>query len=407
MIITHKIRLNPTTDQETYFRKACGITRFVYNWGLSEWKRHKDESSDPYGIMAIKKDFNSIKRKEFPWITEICKDVPENAFFRLSSALSNYFNDKNSKKIKKFGFPNFKSKKSPKQSFGINNDKIKIKDHFIRIPKLGWVNMTENLRFNGKILKVTILKKINHWFVLFVIDIKNKSVQSADIKKSIGIDLGIKTLVVLSDGTKFENQGFIKHYLNKIRKYNRILSRRKLGSNRYYNAKMKLAVLHNKIACKREDYLHKMTSWIVANYDFIGMEDLNINTMLKNHLFSKSISDASFGNIRRMIEYKCDLHGKRFQVVDAFYPSSKTCSCCGNIKQDLVLSDRIYYCYNCGIEIDRDLNAAKNIEKEAICIAFPGSVAPSGYARGQDIRPLEAVLDEARISNENIFSQER
>ena len=366
---THKIRLNPTPEQEAYFRKACGTTLFVYNWALAEWKRHKNEHpGQEYGLMAIKKDFNALKAEQFPWVYDVAKDVAEGAFTNLATAFQNYYDSKTGKRPgRKIGFPKFKSKKDQNQSFRLNNDRIGLADHALRVPKLGWVNMAESLRLAGKVMGALVFREANRWYVSIVVEM-NRPEPIPFPRFCVGIDLGIKTLAILSDGTQYENQAILRTELNHLIRFNRCLSRCQAGSQRWRKAKNRLARFHKRIANRRADHLHKMTTEITRTYQAIGIDDLNVAGLLKNHRLALSLADVSFGEIRRLLCYKSDWSGGRLVTIDRFFPSSRLCSCCGEINDELELGKREWICLNCGSSHDRDRNAATNIELAALQI---------------------------------------
>jgi putative transposase len=365
MIRAHKIRLNPTTEQEIYFRKAAGTKRFVYNWALDRWKWAKSQDMPVYGMMAAKKDFNAIKGDLFPWVYDVAKDVAEGAFADAGKALKNYFDWKSGKrKGEKIGFPKFKSRKK-KQSFRLNNDKFRVDGHAIYIPKLGMVNMAEQLRFQGKIMGAVVSKVADWWFVSIQVEL-NKPEAKTFRFPSVGVDVGIKALATLSDGSEFENQKPLRSEMNHLRKLSRAMSRRKQGSNRWWKAKRKLDRFHYRIANKRADAHHKASHAIASTYAFIGLEDLHIKGMIKNRRLSLAIADVGLGEFIRQIEYKAEAVGSTVVKVGRFFASSKTCSDCGHIYKELTLSDRKWICQECGVIHQRDWNAAINIEQEAL-----------------------------------------
>lgn len=368
MIRAHKIRLNPTTEQEMYFRKAAGTKRFVYNQALELWRWGKAQGIEEFGLMEIKRQMNQFKEEQFPWMYEVAKDVYEGAFQDLAAALKNYFDSKSGKrKGAKVGFPKRKTKKRSKQSFRLNNDKFRVDGHTIYIPKLGPVNMTESLRFSGKIMGAVVSKVADWWFVSIQVEIE----QPAPIvhqKETVGVDVGIKALATLSDGSEFENQKPLRSQINKLRKLNRSLSRRKEGSNRWWKAKRKLGRFYFRIANKRADAHHKASHAIASTYAFIGVEDLHVKGMVKNRRLSLAVSDVGLGEFIRQIEYKADAFGGAVVKVGRFFASSKTCSDCGYVNGKLTLSDRKWTCVGCGVIHQRDWNAAINIEQEALRI---------------------------------------
>lgn len=342
----HVIRMKPNNKQSTYFEKACGCQRFVYNGGLAAWKTEYEAGNKPTG-RGLKKQFNAIKHTKYPWIAEVTKCVVDAAFDNLNVAFRNFFRTKNGKTYPKF------HKKGVKDSFRVDNTKFVVDGKRIRIPKLGWVRMTEELRFDGKLMSATVKKRAGKWFVSI-------AVETADVSKSrasgaVGIDLGVKTLATLSDGTVFENPKTYYKYDKQLRRAQKSLSRKKKGSKNRAKAKLKLSKIHYRIGCVVDDYIHKMTRHVADGYHTVVLEDLNIKGMLQNRCLSKAVSRSSFGKIRQFLQYKCE----DVRFVDRFYPSSKTCSSCGRVK-DIPLHIRVYEC-ECGLSLDRDLNAARNI----------------------------------------------
>jgi len=367
MIRAHKIRLNPTPEQEVYFRKAAGTARFVYNWALDRWKTvHAEHPGTPYGMMAAKKDFNALKADHFPWVYDVAKDVAEGAFTNVGAALKNYFDAKKGmRKGKKVGFPKFKSKKCRKQSFRLNNDKFTVDGHHIRIPNLGWVNMAEALRLQGKILGAVVSNVANWWFVSIQVAVETPTPVHF-VHTSVGVDLGVKTLATLSNGVEFENQKLLRSQLNRLRCLSRAVSRRTRGSHRWWKATRTLARFHSTIANARADVTQKMTTTIAATYHTIGVEDLHVKGMMRNRRLALSIADTSMGDVVRQLTYKAAQYGGHVIKVGRFFASSKICSNCGHVNTSLTLADRTWTCTGCGVTHDRDWNASKNIEAEAL-----------------------------------------
>lgn len=363
----HKIRLKPTPEQEQYFRQAAGNARFAWNWAVAILRQaRKDKTTLPL-VGDLKKEFNRIKRDQFPFMLETTKCAPEQAFADLKQALANYWNDITKRKRgirrkdgKRVGFPTFKSRKKGYGSFYLSNDKFTVDGHWMKVPKLGWVNMTEPLRFQGTIMSARVSERAGYWFVSI-------QVQQPDAPRSVpgrvlGIDLGIKTLAVDSDGELFENQKQLANAQKKLRRLNRWLARKQKGSQNWHKAKRALARLHLRIANLRADAIRKMTTRLAAKARVIALETLNVAGMLKNHQLARAIADAAFSEIARQLSYKA------VQVVqiDPFYPSSKRCNGCGAINRDLTLADRTWACPSCGAVLDRDVNAAQNIRDEGI-----------------------------------------
>ncbi len=370
---SHVIRLNPTKEQAIYFRKACGVARHAYNWALARWKQARAEGKR-VKMRELKAEYNRIKREQFPWCSEVTKCAPEQEFSHLGQAFENYWRmkrDATQPKLKhprkdgeEAGFPHFKSKKKDKLSFYLNNDKFFVEGNWIRIPKLGKVNMTEPLRFTGKIMSAVISQRAGWWFVSIAVEVEHET--PTHHGGTVGIDLGLKTLATLSDGMVFENQKHYRRSLGRIKGLSKGLSRKGEGSQNWWKATKKLAKAHYRVCCQRADSLHKMTCHVARTYALIGLEDLNAKGMLANHCLAQAVSDASFFEIKRQLLYKTEQHGGYVQLVDRWYASSKTCSGCGHVKPELSLSERTFVCEACGIVLDRDFNAALNIRDEAI-----------------------------------------
>jgi len=344
-IRSHVIQLKPNNKQATYLQKACGCQRFVYNWGLAKWKEEYKNGNKPNG-RGLKKMFNSVKRVEFPFVTEVTKCVVDAAFENLNRAFVNFFR-------KRSKYPKF-HKKSVHESFTVDNTKFTINGKKIRIPKLGWVRMTEELRFTGKLMSATVKQKAGKWFVSISVEIDDTESEN-QVSGAVGIDLGIKMLATLSDGTVFENPKTYYKYDKQLRRAQKSLSRKKKGSRNRAKAKLRLAKLHYRINCIVGDYIHKMTRYIADNYHTVVLENLNVRGMQKNRHLSKAVSRANFHKIKQLLQYKC----LDVRIIDRFFPSSKICSNCGRIK-DMPLHRRVYEC-ECGLKLNRDLNAALNI----------------------------------------------
>lgn len=343
---SHVIQLKPNNEQAAYFEKACGCQRFVYNWGLATWKTEHEAGNKPTG-RGLKKQFNAIKHTEYPWIAEVTKCVCDSAFENLNAAFRNFFRTKNGKTYPKF------HKKGVKDSFTVDNTKFVVEGKKIRIPKLGWVRMTEELRFDGKLMSATVKKRAGKWFVTIAVETTDASKSHAT--GAVGIDLGVKTLAVLSDGTVFENPKTYYKYDKQLRRAQKSLSRKKKGSKNRAKAKLKLSKIHYRINCVVDDYIHKMTRHVADGYHTVVLEDLNVKGMLRNRRLSKAVYRSNFHKIQQFLQYKCG----DVRIIARFYPSSKTCSSCGRIKE-MSLHLRTYDC-ECGMSLDRDLNAARNI----------------------------------------------
>ena len=322
----------------------------------------------------LKREYNRIKGEQFPWAYEVTKCAPEQEFRHLGQALKNYWQMKKEgtqpklkhprKDGEQAGFPRFKSKKRDKLSFYLNNDKFSIEENWIRIPKLGKVNMTEQLRFVGKIMSAVISERAGWWFVSISVEVEQDI--AVQIGGTVGIDLGVKALATLSDGTVFENQRHYRQSEGRIKGLSRGLSRKVEGSQNWWKQTRKLAKAHYRVTSQRADTLHKMTTHVAQTSALIGLEDLNAKGMLANHCVAQAVSDASFFEVKRQLLYKAEQYGGYVQLVSRWYPSSKTCHACGYVKSELTLAERVFTCDECGVTLDRDLNASLNIRDEAI-----------------------------------------
>ena len=356
MLRSHKIALIPNNKQRTYFAKACGVSRFAYNWALARWKE-RYEAGEKVSEGALRKELNSIKRKQFPWMLEVTKCAPQLAIMDLGDAFKRFFK-------KQTKFPRFK-KKGVRDSFELSNDQFQVVGKRIKIPLLGEVRMRESVRFSGTMMSATVSRQADKWFVSI-------TVETDDIPKTsknqavVGIDVGITALATLSDGTKIAGTKPHKHLLPRLRRQSRALSRKTVRSNNHHKAARRLARTHYRISCLREDCLHKLTTHLVQNYGVIAIEDLNVAGMVKNRRLARSLMDSSFGEFRRQVEYKAQMYGRTVVVAPQFFASSKICSCCGTKQEVLLLSVRSWQCEICHADHDRDINAARNLEVYAI-----------------------------------------
>jgi putative transposase len=380
MIKAHKIRLNPTEEQKVYFAKAAGTARFVWNWALAEWNRQYEAGEKPTAL-KLKKQFNAIRREQFPWTWDVTKNASDQPFFDLQKAFTAFFSGQNDR-------PAFKSRKTSKPSFYLANDQLELGDHRIWIPKLGWVNLAENLRFKGKVTGARVTKTADWWFVSITVEIAETAEKKR--KPAVGIDVGLNRLATLSTGEQVENQAFLKTALKKLRQANKRLHRRMKGSKNREKARQQVARLHYRIACLREDVLHKLTKRLAECYGIIGIEDLNLKGLLKNRRVSRSFSDAALGKLVTLLTNKVEQRGGQVIKVGRFFPSSKTCHCCTWKWEDMEVSDRVFVCQNpkCayyGFSQDRDHNAALNILREALCLIGLVDQVVTGIGSDDDV----------------------
>ena len=357
---TYKFRIYPNEEQEILLSKHFGCSRFVYNYFLNERKEQyqKDKKSDNYYKQA--KTLTDLKKQEeFEWLKEVNSQTIQFSLRSLDTAYVNFFRGNAQ-------FPKFKSRKH-KNTFTIPQFGA-VKGGKILIPKFkdGIKVKLDKREIKGKIGKMNITKTPTGKYYVSIFT-EQTIEQFTKTGKKVGIDLGLKDFVITSDGIKFKNNRYTKKYSRELKKAQQHLSRKKKGSNGFEKQKLKVAKIHEKISSCRLDTLHKVSYKLVKENDLIVVEDLNVKGMIKNTKLSKHISDVSWGNFVNLLNYKCDWYGKELIKVNRFYPSSKTCNCCGWINQNLKLSERQWTC-KCGEKHDRDLNASKNILKEGLKI---------------------------------------
>lgn len=358
---SYKFRMYPNRTQEVLLAKTFGCNRFVWNKCVEAFESC-DKVKNPNSKTPTKKDLES----EFPWLNEVSAASLQQKTRDFEEFKKQYFNKDRKKKIEE---PNYKSKKS-KQSFRLPNQKFKLSDDKIRLEKIGWVKivMDRSIPENAKFLSCTVSKnKSGQYFVSILVE--EEMVYKEKTGKSVGVDLGVKELATLSDGKVFHNPKFLRDKQAKISRMQELLSKKKKGSNRKKKLQLKVNRLYRDVKNERDWYTHNLTAYLVNNYDVICIEDLNVSGMMKNHRLAYSISDSCFATIRSQLEYKCYWYGKQLVVIDRFYPSSKTCSNCGWKNNSLKLSDRVFECKQCGTQIDRDLNAALNIQAVGVDMA--------------------------------------
>lgn len=393
MIKTFKVQLKPNNKQKTKLFECAGVARWAYNWTLGKQKENYKNGGKFLNDSVLRKELTQLKKTEkYNWLNEYSNNITKQAIKDACNSYKRFFNGYSK-------FPKFKSKKRTKPSFHQDTEKIKITDTHVKLEKLtasrkknrqklNWVRLVEKGRIpTGKNIKYTnprvTFDGVNWWLSVGVeeeIKIENKETEP------IGIDLGIKDLAVVSNGERYKNinkSSKMKKLIKKRKRLQRQISRKyemnktkiEGGENRYkyhktkniIKAENKLRRLYRKIKGIRDNYIHQITTSLVkAKPKYIVIEDLNVSGMLKNKKLSRAIQEQSLREFRRQLNYKCNWYGVELILADRFYPSSKLCSNCGNIKKDLKLSDRKYECGKCGLKIDRDFNASLNLKNYPI-----------------------------------------
>lgn len=374
MIIAKKVRIKPTPEQEQKLWQSVGTARFVYNWTLNRQEENYKNGGKFISDNELRKEITQLKKGELSWLNQVSNNVAKQAVKDCCVAYKNFF----TKKAKK---PRFKSRKKTKPSFYNDNVKLKVKKNFVLIEKVGWIKTNEQIPMNTKYTNPRISHDGKYWYLSVGVEQSLDSIQLTDV--SLGIDVGIKDLAVCSDGQVFKNinktkvvcklEKRLKRLQKQVfRKYEVNKKQSKGGENRCQFVKTnnmiklecEIKLLHRRLKNIRSNYLHQTTNQIVKTKPSrIVMETLNIRGMMKNHHLSKAIQQQGLYEFKRLIQYKCEKYGIEFVEAEKWYPSSKTCSCCGNIKVKLSLSERTYHCESCGISIDRDLNASINLSR--------------------------------------------
>lgn len=373
-----KVALDPTPAQERLMLSHAGAARFAYNAGLAHVKAALEAGEKPewsfYSLQHwwnANKDVLAVDSDGVPWWRENSKEAANTGLRSLASALLNWSKSRKGKrKGRRVGFPKFKSKdrETPRFSYSTSGPGtgglIKGDPKALWLPRIGRVHCMENVtaRVDGvRVIRMTISRRAGRWYAALTVERDDQTMKQAPKGGAVGIDLGIKDLATLSDGTVIPNPHSLKTGERQLRRARKALSRKTKGSKRRAKARERVARIHARIANRRHDALNKLTTMLSRTYSDISIEDLNVAGMVKNHRLAKAVSDASFFELRRQLEYKTAKTGARLHFVDRWYPSSKTCSNCGSVKTKLSLTERTYKCEHCGLVIDRDLNAAINI----------------------------------------------
>jgi putative transposase len=379
----YKTELDLNHHQVTACKQHAGAARWAYNWGLRvKQERYKASKKTPNAI-ALHRELNACKKTQIPWMYSVSKCAPQEALWNLDAAFANFFRRCARKKQGKWkgtlGYPQFKTKKQGLGSFRLTG-RIVVSDRAIVLPRLGRLRLKEReylpTSADVQILSATVSEQAGHWYVS--IQVEEEQAVPENTGPVAGIDLGIKHLATLSDGEVIPNPRHLKRRLKKLKRLQRVVSRRQKGGKNRRKAVRKLAKLHRQIKNHRRNTLHQVTTRLAKTKSVLVIEDLHVAGMLKNRRLAQAIGDVGFAEFKRQLLYKAAWYGARVILADQWEPSSKRCSGCGWIDVDLKLSDRTFHCEQCSLVVDRGLNAAINLEQLA------GSSSDSRNACGEE-----------------------
>jgi putative transposase len=377
----YRTELDLNNEQLTACRKHAGAARWAYNWGLARKQESYRATGKSPSAMDLHRELNALKQTDVPWMYEVSKCAPQEALRNLDAAFAHFFRRANLKhqgKLRgKLGYPQRKTRKRGLGSFRLTGTIVIFPDA-IQLPRLGHLRLKERgyVPTDAKILSATVREQAGHWYVSLLVE--QEHIVPVNRGPVVGVDLGIKKLATLSDGAEQPNPRHLKQRLRKLKRCQRAVSRKRKGSRNRTKAVRRLACLHRKIANQRANTLHQFTSRLAKTKSVVVIEDLNVAGMLKNHRLAQAISDVGFDEFRRQLSYKAAWYGCQVLVASRWEPTSKTCSGCGWMDSDLTLADRTFRCEQCGLVLDRDLNAATNLAQLA------GSSSDSQNACGEE-----------------------
>ncbi len=359
---SYKFRIYPTKEQEKHLAQAFGSKRFIFNHFLSLNNQRYQNKEGFLNAFGCNYQITKMKKtEEYNWLKEIDSILLQNASTDLETAFKNFFNSIKKKSKQTSKKPKFK-RKDNYQSFRTT---CKLNDKGLKIPKLkSFIQIVQHQEVQGTIKSVTISKCPSGKYFASILT-EQDIVPKGFTGNEVGIDLGIKDLIITSDGIKFVHPDKLVEKINLLlKRQQKILARKVRGSNNYEKQRIKVARLHERITNIKRNYYHEISNYLVTNYDVIYMEDLNVSGMIKNRKLSRAIHSASWSTLSNMIQYKCNWNHRTFHKINRWFPSSKTCSCCGHKMDSMNLSIREWQCPNCNTVHDRDLNAAINIKQE-------------------------------------------
>jgi putative transposase len=398
----YQFALDPTPRTQGSLASHAGAALFAYNWGLELVRTRLDQRKAgqdvqvPWTLAELRWEWNRAKQDVAPWWAENSKEAYNSGLDALARALKNWTDSRSGRrKGRPMGFPRRKRKRRARVACRFTTGQIKVlpdRKH-IQLPRIGVVKTHESTRKlarrleqgTARILAATITRQGDRWFVSFTVGVE-RAIPTGNRRTSVvGVDVGIRHLAMLSTGQIIANPHALQRSLRKLRRLNRELARRTPRSRRRNQTRRRLARVHARAANLRRDALHKLTTTLATRHGTVVVEQLNVAGMVRNRYLARAISDTGMAELRRQLAYKTSWYGSRLVVADPFFPSSKTCSGCGWVKAKLTLAERTFTCEACGLVMDRDLNAARNLAKLAQHVAQSGWETPN--ARGADRKP--------------------
>jgi len=377
---SYRYRLDPTVEQEIMLGRFAGARRFVWNWALNRKREYFQQTGKTLSYNDLAAELTRLKQQSATaWLREMDSQSLQQALRDLENAYHHFFRRiRNGEKRK--GFPRFKSRKTDTPRFRIPQ-RVTLDGSFVSVPKIGLIRVVLHRLHEGTIKGATFKREAcGHWYVCLVVEQQLASQVERPVVTHIGVDVGLKSLAVLSTGETIDNPRWYRTQSRKLRRAQKALSRKVKGSRNRDKARTQVARLHQKTKSQRNDFLHKLSTDLIRHNDLVSIEDLNVRGLAKTKL-ATSVLDASWGMFRAMLTYKADRAGSQLIAVGRFFPSSKTCGACGLINASLTLSDRDWTC-PCGVHHDRDLNASRNIDREGMRL-FEQNVA-AGCAETQN-----------------------
>jgi putative transposase len=375
-----RYELAPTLVQRQALARHAGAARWAWNWGLAvrgkAWRRR----GETLNAVALHRLLNRLKRTpQFAWLSEVSKCAPQEALRDLDRAFASFWQGRRAGR--RVGFPRFKKRGRCTDRFRLTGA-IRVTPDAIRLPRIGLVATKEATgKFHGRILSVTCKRDVDRWYAAITVEVDRPDPVAVS-GPVIGVDRGLAFLAVCSDDTRIAHPRALQRGLRVIRRRARAVTRKQRGSRNRAKAVLALARAHRRVRNQRVDALHKATTALAKTKSVLVVEDLHVAGMLRNRRLARSIADASWAELHRQLAYKTQWYGSRLVVADRWYPSSKTCSACGQLTANLPLSQRTFHCEGCGLVLDRDVNAARNLAGLVPVVAGSSPETPNACGAG-------------------------